>query len=341
MPEGMQKAATLPDLSLRIMLRVLEEEGLETAGALEAAGLPDGLPALPGTVTPAQEFAFQRAFVATTGYRPDLWLRTGQRYHLPNYGDLGMALLTSPDLGAMMETSAGTRELDYSLARIQPIRRLGALVGQEVDVGDVAEPLREFTAYRDLGAIATALRDVWNGRFPISRIELALPRPTRGEFAVGYQEIVFDADRTAITWDGEHSKAHLYYGNEVLHAAYLAECRLKARVRGAKDDLVNMLAQSLTRGTGDMPSLGSLAAEAGMSERTLQRRLQDRGVRFRDLVEEARRQVAIELLTASDTPIAEIAWRLGYSDTTSFAHAFRRWTGVAPGAARRGGWRAV
>ena len=68
----------------------------------------------------------------------------------------------------------------------------------------------------------------------------------------------------------------------------------------------------------------------------MQRRLQDRGVKFRDLVEEARRQVAIELLTMGSTPIAEIAWRLGYSDTTSFAHAFRRWTGVAPGAARRG-----
>ncbi len=336
MPEDMHKAATLPDLSLRIMLRVLEEEGLETAGALEAAGLPDGLPALPGTVTPAQEFACQRAFVDATGYRPDLWLETGLRYHLPNYGDLGMALLTSPNLGEMIETSGSTRELDYSLARNQPIRAHGALVGQQIDVDEVAEPLQEFTVYRDLGAMATALRDVWNGRFPISRIEVALPRPTRGDFVLGYQYVAFDADRTAITWDSAVSQAHLYYGDEVLHAAYLAECRLKARVRGAKDDLVDMLAVSLTRGTGEMPSLASLAAEAGMSDRTLQRRLQDRGVRFRDLVEEARRQVAIELLTASATPIAEIAWRLGYSDTTSFAHAFRRWTGVSPGAARRG-----
>lgn len=334
MPE-VPKAATLPDLSMRIMLRVLEQEELDTGGPLEAAGVPQGLPTLPGTVTPAQELAFQQAFVEATGYRPDLWLETGQRYHLPNYGDLGMALLTASNLDEMVATTLGTRELDYSLARIQPIQSLGAFVGHEIDVSDVPEELREFTAYRDLGAIATALRDVWHDRFPISRIEVALPRPTRGDFTVGHQSITFDADRTAITWDGELSKAHLYYGDEVLHAAYLAECRVKARVRGAKDELVDVLVQNLTRACGATPSLTSLAAEAGMSERTLQRRLQDRGVRFRDLLEEARRQVAIELLTAGDTPIAEIAWRLGYSDTTSFAHAFRRWTGVSPGAARR------
>jgi AraC-like DNA-binding protein len=332
----MRKAATLPDLSVRIMLRILAEEGLETAGVLAAAGFAEGVPALPGTVTPAQEFAVQRAFVEATGYRPDLWLRTGLRYHLPNYGELGLALLTAPDLGEMAETSAGARDLDYSLARITPIHQHGALVGHEIDIHDVADVLRDFTAYRDIGALTTALRDVWNGRFPIGRIEVALPRPSQGELGEACEPFVFDADRTAITWNGEHSAARLYYSDEVLHAAYLAECRLKARVRGAKDDLVDMLARSLTGGTGSIPSLGALAAEAGMSERTLQRRLQDRGVKFRDLVEEARRQVAIELLTMGSTPIAEIAWRLGYSDTTSFAHAFRRWTGVAPGAARRG-----
>lgn len=336
MPESMQKAETLPDLSIRIMLRVLEDEGLGSDELLEAVGLPQGLPVLPGMVTSRQEFAFQRAFVEATGYRPDLWLATGLRYHLPIYGELGMALLTSPNLGELVETAAVTRDLDYSLATIRPITERGALAGQAVEVDAVPEPLREFTAYRDLGAVVTALRDVWNGRFPIRRIEVALPRPTRGSFTVLEQEIVFGADRTAITWDSAHSAEHLYYGDEVLHAAYLAECRVKAKVRGARDDLIDMLAKSLTRGSGTAPSLPRLAAEAGMSERTLQRRLRDRGVRFRDLVEEARRQASIELLTAGQLPIAEVAWRLGYSDTTSFAHAFRRWTGVTPGAARRG-----
>jgi len=35
--------------------------------------------------------------------------------------------------------------------------------------------------------------------------------------------------------------------------------------------------------------------------------------------------------------IAEIAWSFGYSYPTSFAHAFRRWTGMSPRAFRSGG----
>jgi len=40
--------------------------------------------------------------------------------------------------------------------------------------------------------------------------------------------------------------------------------------------------------------------------------------------------VASDLLTETDAPIVEIAWRLGYSESTSFNHAFHRWTGVSP-----------
>ena len=83
------------------------------------------------------------------------------------------------------------------------------------------------------------------------------------------------------------------------------------------------------------PKLADVAPDVGLTPRTLQRRLAEQGVVYRDLVQEARRRLALEYLEQSDTDLTEIAFLLGYSELSAFAHAFRRWTGSTPGAARR------
>jgi len=83
------------------------------------------------------------------------------------------------------------------------------------------------------------------------------------------------------------------------------------------------------------PGLPDIAPEVGLSMRTLQRRLADRGLAYRDLVQQARRRLALEYLEQSDTELTEIAFLLGYAELSAFAHAFQRWTGTSPGAHRR------
>ena len=83
------------------------------------------------------------------------------------------------------------------------------------------------------------------------------------------------------------------------------------------------------------PTLPGVASEIGTSPRTLQRLLDERGLAYRDLVQDARRRLAVEYLERSDTGLTEIAFLLGYSELAAFAHAFRRWTGTSPGAHRR------
>ena len=332
---GTSEKPPLPDLSLRIMLRILEAEGLSAIRPLEAAGMPQGLDETPSQISADQEFAFQQAFVETIGYRPDLWVRIGTRYHLPSYGPLGMALMTSPDLDALVNTSLRTGELDYSPVTISPITEHGMLAGLVLDHSDAPEALLEFSVYRDIGAFLTALHDVWVGRFPVRRIEFALPRPTWGEFTILEHGVCFDAERTAVFWDPCHSTRRLYYGDSALHSAYVEECRQRIQMSTSRDEFIDALTHSLLALDGSPLTLAHLAATIGCSERTLQRRLLDRDVRFRDLVEEARRRVATDLLTETHIPIAEIAWKLGYSEPTSFNHAFRRWTGVSPNAMRQ------
>ncbi len=83
------------------------------------------------------------------------------------------------------------------------------------------------------------------------------------------------------------------------------------------------------------PTLEALAADLDLPPRTLQRRLDEADLTFRKLVERVRLTQAMGYLRSTDTPLAEIAARLGFANAGTFHRAFKRWTGQAPGEVRR------
>jgi AraC-like DNA-binding protein len=82
------------------------------------------------------------------------------------------------------------------------------------------------------------------------------------------------------------------------------------------------------------PNVASIARKLGTSSRTLQRRLGETGLSFRDVVEEVREQLARAYLTDVALPMGEVAQRLGYAEVSAFLRAFKRWTGMTPGQLR-------
>lgn len=78
------------------------------------------------------------------------------------------------------------------------------------------------------------------------------------------------------------------------------------------------------------PDISLVAGSIGCSVRTLQRRLKDCRERFSDVVQQARFEVAAQLLQEPDTRVIEAAYAAGYSDPSHFARAFRRQAGVSP-----------
>jgi AraC-like DNA-binding protein len=92
-------------------------------------------------------------------------------------------------------------------------------------------------------------------------------------------------------------------------------------------DAIALIAQMLPYAN---PTRERVAKRLNMSARTLQRRLNDWGVTFEELVDEYRRDRASKLLRGAGHSILEIAYSLGYSDPAHFTRAFKRWTGASP-----------
>jgi AraC-like DNA-binding protein len=83
------------------------------------------------------------------------------------------------------------------------------------------------------------------------------------------------------------------------------------------------------------PHAVEVARACGMSERTMHRRLKERGLSFRTLVEDIRHAKARSYLSRPGLSVAEIAFLLGFSESSAFRRAFKSWAGVSPAGFRR------
>lgn len=90
------------------------------------------------------------------------------------------------------------------------------------------------------------------------------------------------------------------------------------------------LRRLLTRCYGAFPSVEDAASELGMSSRTLRRRLAEEGTSYMHELDTVREQFAREYFDRGGQSVTEIAMTLGFSDSSAFAKAFRRWTGLSP-----------
>lgn len=79
------------------------------------------------------------------------------------------------------------------------------------------------------------------------------------------------------------------------------------------------------------PRRSEIAADIGLSDHTLQRRLSDEGTSFTQLVEDMRRELAQHHLADPRRSISEIAYLLGYTEQSAFFRASLRWFGESPG----------
>ena len=77
-------------------------------------------------------------------------------------------------------------------------------------------------------------------------------------------------------------------------------------------------------------SVERLAQSLGCSVRTLQRRFTARGLNYSNLLGQVRKTLALNLLENPSLGIAQVAYCLGYSEVSTFNHAFRRWLGQSP-----------
>jgi AraC-like DNA-binding protein len=330
----MRKAPSwLPALTLQLQLEALGKLGLD-ADRVKARLGP--LPEAADAMVPAQAYV-------------DMWNEAERLYGVAG---LPSALAMAIPFGAFgpldylagsADTVAGGCEsavLYFTMVALDVGLEIDALEGgahalRVRALADVPVQALEFT----LAALFSRLRHVTEGRFVPQLLGLPVVRPADDAVRSrvygrlpAYEHPCAEMIIDGPTWQMPTRSADAFLHDALEDLAtrlQLGQPGISPLERAVRARLRDALAQ----GRADAASVAVLL---GMSKRTLQRRLDELGRSFSDVVEDFRREEVARLLAMPGLRLSEVAGRLGYAEQTSFTRAFRRWTRTTPGA-----WRAA
>ena len=319
--------------SLRIMRSIIEEEGLEWLPLIKEANISaDLLDNLDGEVSGIQELRLQQAFANATRHISGVWLRTGLRYRLMSYGQLGLAVLAANTLEHGLKVLVSYQALTPSLMHYSLIYDGSELIGMGADDSLASEDLKEFLQERALGSATMFLKDMLPSKAVIARIETVLDRPDGWldcEKLLGVP-VVFNAPNTRWVFKKNSGHEILPMASPLLEETYKNLCERLIAEASIDDDLVGQLYGLLVRAGHNFPLAEEAAKQLGMSERSLNRRLAAQKLSYGIILDKVRDQRARYLLDDTNLSIQQIAGILNFSETSSFSRAFKRWGGISP-----------
>lgn len=116
------------------------------------------------------------------------------------------------------------------------------------------------------------------------------------------------------------------------NALKIAEARCRALVQhvAGTRKFADWVEMTLREVSEALPALPELAATLNLSPRTLNRYLEREGTSYRDLAGRIQHELACERLTTGAMSVTEVAYSLGFTDTSNFARAFRTRAGRSP-----------
>jgi len=316
-----------------VLWQLLDDRGIDPDTVFRDAGIDPGCISDSNARVPFERVAalWQRVLELTND--PYFGLRCNEFFNLAHLGALGAAWVTSVDLRTGLQRVERYSRLlsDNRQFWNEPGRQASSVVltvdpapGAVQRTDSVLACLHAMCRWR-AGKDFRPLRVQFHHAVPDDEEIYRQLFGCEVEFGCGNDRMVIAnevLDRPLP--GGDPQLAHI---NE----KYLCECL----ARLDRDDL---RARAMALILAELPSgtvrMGQIARGLHLSSRTLQRRLGALGTSFSALMDETRRELALQLLRDRSKSLTEIAFSTGFSSLSAFSTAVRQWTGSAPSQVR-------
>ena len=321
--------------AVRQYLRLAESRQLNPTILLQQLGLPEQIWHEESGHLSGEEFQALLELLLTHYPSPILGLLSGDFVQPGSYSLLGYITMSCATLGE-------------AIARIAPFEKLVGDMGTTSVYGQDNEVFIQWQCHYPSERVRPQMVDnvfsSWIGyarwlggdlKADPLRIELQRSEP-QAQYLPEYQSrwrcpVLFNQAHNRIVIDKAFLNLPLRQPNPPLRQAL----ELQAQSQLAELQPHNVLLQKVSDALQmclleGQVNVDLVAAKLHMSPRTLQRRLQQQGVPYQDLLAQARLQQAQWRLSQTQQSVEDIAYGLGFSEPTSFYRSFKQWTGLSP-----------
>jgi len=323
---------TIPVEYVRLIADQLRRSGADVEAWLSRSGFADE----PERLVPLPAFRKLVLDAMATSREPALGLFVGERLVASSHGMVGFAAVNSSTLGQalqMVERFASLRSLLFIITHEVDEQEVRVRFTPAVPLGDVERPLLEAVVL----SIKNVLDAATMGAGQVREVAFPFEAP---EYAALARDMFGCKVRYGEDWAGFSAAAEalalpIKLADQAAFEEAAEICQRELDRLVSNETLAARVRRLLLEKQRGFPTLAVTARMLHMTPRTLHRHLVDEGTSYRALLESVRHVLAVEHLKSGRFSVAEIAYRLGYTDLANFRRAFKRWESVPPSALRQ------
>jgi AraC-like DNA-binding protein len=325
---------------IAVIVDLLADEGIPAEEALADVSLSREQLDSPATKVSAAQVLQSYRNAIKLSRNAQLAYRAGLKSCVSTYGIYGFSILSSPDFRETMAFAMAYHQLATPMMDIdfREDGRAAVWIVTPAPHLELDDVLYKFVVELQMAVHLSLHRNIMGPTFKPTLVDYALERPHGDERGTAFFgcPVLYGKSENRFAFDAAWLDRRPDFANKLAHAelrqlcnGLLKELELSAGIAG---EIRELILSNLSRPL----SFEQVAKCLNMSGRSLRRKLQEKGTCFRSLADELRGQVAIKYVRETDLSVEDIAFALGFSDASSFRHAFRRWTNAAPHDYRKG-----
>jgi AraC-like DNA-binding protein len=322
---------------LQPLLDVATGRGVDLNTLALATGLPENaLSPLPETLA-AVDYVRLLDVAAQLANDPHFGLHVGESVKLGTYTVYGLILLSCHDFGQVFQQTLRYEGLAHDLGRSDLQVTNGIAQYQwHSHFPNASRHLAE-SVFAGIRVFGNWLAGANLPPAPISFTHAAPENCSEHQRIFG-NAVVFNSainsasfDAALLSWPVPNADVGMY---PVLrqHAEGLLREKMRAQTDGGI--VAQVRATIIANLTQDRAKLTVVAQDLNLSQRTLQRKLNEAGSSFQQVLDSTRHELAKDYLSQRQLNLADIAFLLGYQEQSAFNHAFKGWFGISPGSYR-------
>lgn len=258
---------------------------------------------------------------------PCLGIALGEEFKISDLGILGYAVLSAATLKQSRELYDRYRILNEHIFTSKNYIKDGRWLSEIRDdywLGDVLRfAIEEFVSQTI--ELASALT---NKSFPILELHVTYPQPSDiSRYIRRFNcPLHFNQPRNIVVFDINHLEDRISLANAEVFKLCARQCEMLASEKSSSTPLSGLIRNHLINHPGEFPTLEKMASYLNVGSRTLRRRLVLENLTYQKILDNTRKDLAIQYLTHTALSPKEIGFLLGYSNVSNFRRAFKEWT---------------
>jgi AraC-like DNA-binding protein len=257
-------------------------------------------------------------------------LKFGRNINVTEFGFFGYALMSCQTMAEASQVGLKFWELGGQLLRLSLTQDENFLILTFIPANPLVRGrILIYAVEEDISTTIASFAFIMNQPLPVEKVHLSYSAPGHRDLYIKEFDcpVHFGQPDNQIFLNPRFLDCPIPTANAEVAILVKRQCEELLLNLQRSDEFVEKVRRVLIDSLGHFPNSNEMARKLGVSSSSFYRHLKARNTSFQKILDEVRTEIAMKYLARTNLTIDQISDLIGFSETTTFRRAFKKWTG--------------